>query len=216
MTLLLLHTGCHANNNTILTTSGFPHKKYTCHNSGSGCKKGSRKCISCLFYFYRGIAGKIFILIWIGAGLLTFIIGKPGWHIGASGLIYGLAFFLFFSGILRKYVPLIAISLLVTFLYGGIIWHMFPYFSPANMSWEGHLSGGIMGTLCALAFVNHGPQRPEPFADEKDDDEEEEENPKEEFSNQDLCNASINNVIFAVNNLTEIANRIIPKNLRII
>ena len=50
---------------------------------------------------------------------------------------------------------------------------MFPYFSPTNMSWEGHLSGGIMGTLCAFVFVNHGPQRPEPFADEKDDDEEE-------------------------------------------
>lgn len=49
----------------------------------------------CLFYFYRGIAGKIFILIWLGGGLLTFLIGKPGWHIGASGLIYGLAFFLF-------------------------------------------------------------------------------------------------------------------------
>lgn len=117
----------------------------------------------CLFYFYRGIAGKIFILIWFGGGLLTFLIGKPGWHIGASGLIYGLAFFLFFSGILRKYVPLIAISLLVTFLYGGIIWHMFPYFSPTNMSWEGHLSGGIMGTLCAFVFVNHGPQRPGTF-----------------------------------------------------
>jgi len=130
----------------------------------------------CLFYFYRGIAGKIFILIWFGGGLLTFLIGKPGWHIGASGLIYGLAFFLFFSGILRKYVPLIAISLLVTFLYGGIIWHMFPYFSPTNMSWEGHLSGGIMGTLCAFVFVNHGPQRPEPFADEM----EEEENTEEE------------------------------------
>ena len=69
----------------------------------------------CLFYFYWGIAGKIFILIWLGSGLLTFLIGKPGWHIGASGLIYGFAFFLFFSGILRKYVPLIAISLLVTF-----------------------------------------------------------------------------------------------------
>ena len=75
----------------------------------------------------------------------------------------------FFSGILRKYVPLIAISLLVTFLYGGIILHMFPYFSPANMSWEGHLSGGIMGTLCAFGFLNHGPQRPEPFADETDE-----------------------------------------------
>ena len=127
----------------------------------------------CLFYFYRGIASKIFILIWLGSGLLTFLIGKPGWHIGASGLIYGLAFFLFFSGILRKYVPLVAISLLVTFLYGGIIWNMFPYFSPANMSWEGHLSGGITGTLCAFAFMKHGPQRPEPFADEEETEEEE-------------------------------------------
>ena len=106
----------------------------------------------CLFYFYRGIAGKIFILIWLGGGLLTFLIGKPGWHIGASGLIYGLAFFLFFSGILRKYIPLIAISLLVTFLYGG-----------------------IMGTLCAFVFVNHGPQRPEPFADETEEEENTEE-----------------------------------------
>lgn len=66
-------------------------------------------------------------------------------------------------------------------LYGGIIWHMFPYFSPANMSWEGHLSGGIMGTLCAFGFLNHGPQRPEPFADETD--EEEEESPEEDINN---------------------------------
>ena len=67
---------------------------------------------------------------------------------------------------------IIAISLLVTFLYGGIVWHMFPYFSPAHMSWEGHLSGGIMGILCAFAFVNHGPQRPDPFADENEIEEE--------------------------------------------
>ena len=57
----------------------------------------------CLFYFYRGIAPYIFFIIWIGCGAITFIIGKPGWHIGASGVIYGLAFFLFFSGLLRKY-----------------------------------------------------------------------------------------------------------------
>lgn len=140
----------------------------------------------CLFYFYRGIAGRIFALIWIGSGLLTFLIGKPGWHIGASGLIYGLAFFLFFSGILRKYVPLIAISLLVTFLYGGIIWHMLPYFAPANMSWEGHLSGGIMGTLCAMVFLNHGPQRPDPFADEREDEEYEGYEKNEELENENI------------------------------
>lgn len=49
----------------------------------------------CLFYFYRHIASYIFFVIWIGCGALTFLIGKPGWHIGASGIIYGLAFFLF-------------------------------------------------------------------------------------------------------------------------
>lgn len=56
----------------------------------------------CLFYFYRSIAPSIFLIIWIGCGAITFLIGKPTWHIGASGIIYGLAFFLFFSGLLRK------------------------------------------------------------------------------------------------------------------
>lgn len=110
----------------------------------------------CLFYFYRHIASYIFFAIWIGCGALTFLIGKPGWHIGASGIIYGLAFFLFFSGILRKHVPLIAISLLVTFLYGGLIWNMFPFFAKETTSWEGHLSGAITGTICAIAFRGMG------------------------------------------------------------
>ncbi len=130
----------------------------------------------CLFYFYRHIAPYIFFTIWIGCGLFTFFIGKPGWHIGASGIIYGLAFFLFFSGLLRKYIPLIAISLLVTFLYGGLVWNMLPQFAKVTTSWEGHLSGAIAGTLCALAFIGSGPQRPDPFADEKEEEEENEVN----------------------------------------
>lgn len=128
----------------------------------------------CLFYFYRSIASIIFFAIWIGAGILTFLIGKPGWHIGASGIVYGLAFFLFFSGILRKHIPLIAISLLVTFLYGGLVWNMFPQFAKITTSWEGHLSGAIAGTLCAIGFMNYGPQRSDPFVDEEEEDEGEE------------------------------------------
>lgn len=127
----------------------------------------------CLFYFYRHIAPYIFFSIWIGCGMLTFLIGKPGWHIGASGIIYGLAFFLFFSGILRRHVPLIAIALLVTFLYGGLVWNMFPQFVQTNISWEGHISGAIAGTLSAIGFIRHGPQRPEPFVDEEEEEEEE-------------------------------------------
>lgn len=125
----------------------------------------------CLFYFYRGIASYIFFTLWIGCGLLTFVIGQPGWHVGASGLIYGLAFFLFFSGLLRRHVPLTAISLLVTFLYGGLVWNMFPTFAKATTSWEGHLSGAVAGVVCAVAFMKQGPQRPDPFEEEDEEEE---------------------------------------------
>lgn len=136
----------------------------------------------CLFYFYRHIAPYIFFSIWIGCGMLTFLIGKPGWHIGASGIIYGLAFFLFFSGILRRHVPLIAIALLVTFLYGGLVWNMFPQFVQTNISWEGHISGAIAGTLSAIGFIRHGPQRPEPLVDEEEEEEEIKEEEEEEIT----------------------------------
>jgi membrane associated rhomboid family serine protease len=126
----------------------------------------------CLFYFYKNIASYIFFVIWIGCGIITFLIGKEGWHIGASGIIYGLAFFLFFSGIIRRHIPLIAISLLVTFIYGGLVWNMFPFFAKPSISWEGHLSGAIAGTLCAYAFKSYGPQKPEIVDDDEDASEE--------------------------------------------
>lgn len=140
----------------------------------------------CLFYFYRGIAPLIFFLLWIGCGSLTFLIGKPGWHIGASGLIYGLAFFLFFSGLLRRYIPLIAISLLVTFLYGGLVWQMFPYFTPISTSWEGHLSGAVAGTLFAFAFMNYGPQKPEAFTEEEEEEEDKEGDTEAEITTEGI------------------------------
>lgn len=125
----------------------------------------------CLFYFYRDLGAFILFFIWIVCGLITFVIGKPGWHVGASGIIYGLAFFLFFSGILRRHIPLVAISLLVTFLYGGLVWNMFPYFAKETTSWEGHLSGAVAGTVAALLFRNKGPQKPDPFAGETEEEE---------------------------------------------
>ena len=125
----------------------------------------------CLYYFYQDIASLILITIWLLEGGLTFCIGHPGWHVGASGIIYGLAFFLFFSGLIRKHVPLIAVSLLVTFLYGGLVWNMFPHFAKASTSWEGHLSGAIAGTFCSLLFMQKGPQRIDPFADDVQEEE---------------------------------------------
>jgi len=140
----------------------------------------------CLFYFYRSIAPYIFLILWILSGIFTFIIGKPGWHIGASGIIYSLAFFLFFSGILRKHIPLIAISLLVTFLYGGLVWNMFPFFAKPTTSWEGHLSGAIAGIICAYLFRSYGPQKPKALEDEDgEEDGEENEHEMENWAEED-------------------------------
>lgn len=130
----------------------------------------------CLFYFYKDLAYIVFPIIWISSGFITWCIGRESWHIGASGVIYGLSFFLFFSGIFRKYIPLMAISLLVTFLYGSMVFNMLPVsqWVYENISWEGHLSGAISGLICAVLFRKEGPQKPEsPFAEEDEDEDEE-------------------------------------------
>ena len=125
----------------------------------------------CLYYFYRDLGSLILIFVWVVGGLFTFLIGQPGWHIGASGLIYSLAFFLFFSGFIRQHIPLIAVSLLITFVYGGLVWNMFPTFSTENTSWEGHLSGALAGIFAAILFKNKGPQKKDPFKEENEEDD---------------------------------------------
>jgi membrane associated rhomboid family serine protease len=110
-----------------------------------------------LFYFYRPLGLKIFILIYLLSGVMLWIGGRPGYHIGASGLIYGMAAFLFFSGIIRRYVPLMAISLLIAFLYGSLIWGIFPL--DMRTSWEGHFFGAITGLGLSIVYRKYGPQR---------------------------------------------------------
>mgnify|MGYP006284082485 CR=1 FL=1 len=101
-------------------------------------------------YFYRTIGVKVIFYGLLLSGLLTWLIGRPSYHIGASGLVYVLASFLFFKGLLSKYYRLIAVSLSVVFMYGSFIWGLFPI--KEQMSWEGHLSGFIAGFLFAILF----------------------------------------------------------------
>jgi len=112
-------------------------------------------CIA-TFYFYRPLGYKVFFLTWLMTGIWVWCGGREAYHIGASGIVYGLASFLFFSGALRRSPGLAAVSLIVVFLYGSMIWGIFPFIP--DISWESHLSGGIAGLILAILYRHDGPQ----------------------------------------------------------
>ncbi len=103
-----------------------------------------------IVYFYKRLSLKVIIWGVLISGILTWTIGRPSYHIGASGLIYVLASFIFFKGVFTKHFRLVALSLLVVFIYGGLFWYIFPV--KEGISWEGHLSGFITGLALALIF----------------------------------------------------------------
>jgi membrane associated rhomboid family serine protease len=114
-----------------------------------------------LFYFYRSLAWNVFFLTWLITGFWVWVFARGNAaHIGASGIIYGLASFLIFSGIIRREQNLMIITLLVIFLYGSLIWGVFPQFFPReHISWESHLMGFVSGIILAVWFRKSGPQR---------------------------------------------------------
>jgi len=125
------------------------------------------------FLFYQRITYLILVFGWILSGFFvwtfpyfSFLPNESfGCHIGASGLIYLFVAFLFFSGIIRRNIQLMAISLLIVFLYGSLIWGIFPQELFTNdpnaklISWESHLSGALVGIVLAVIFRNYGPQK---------------------------------------------------------
>lgn len=124
-----------------------------------------------LFYFYAEVALRVLGWTYLASGLLVWFAGRYAWHIGASGLVYGLASFLFFSGIIRKHFRLIALSLLIVFLYGSMVWGMFPRVY-INVSWESHMLGFISGIALSVIYRNEGPGEPVYDWMEEDDEDE--------------------------------------------
>ena len=111
-----------------------------------------------LYYFYRPVATKTLIWVYLMSGVWLWIGGRPNFHIGASGIVYALFGFLFFSGLLRKHLKLMALSMLVVFLYGSLVWGIFPV--DHQISYEGHLFGLLAGIVVAVVYRKQGPQRP--------------------------------------------------------
>ena len=113
-----------------------------------------------LRYFYKEQSFVVLLFGIIFSGLGTWLLGRPSYHIGASGLIYALVSFIFFKGIFTKYYRLVALSFTIVILYGGSVWYMFPNVKE-GISWEGHLAGFIVGL--ALALVLKTPQFSKPI-----------------------------------------------------
>ncbi len=107
-----------------------------------------------LFYFYRDVALRVLLIGFVLTGFFTWLIARESYHIGASGIVYLLFSFVFFSGIIKKHYRLVATSLVVIFLYGSMVWYILPI--KTNISWEGHLSGFLMGFILAILYRKKG------------------------------------------------------------
>ena len=126
-----------------------------------------------LYYCYPTLANRVLLITYLASGLITWCIGDPdSIHIGASALVYGLNLFLIVSGFIRGNRMLIVISLIMVFLYGSFIWGMIPSLAiPQNISWEGHLSGALIGIVLAIFLRKEGPQKEVHHWDDDDDDD---------------------------------------------
>ncbi len=117
-----------------------------------------------LLYFYRGVGLQVLLLSWVGSGVLLWMSGASGNHIGLSGVIYALAAFLFVSGIIRGISTLMRVALVVVFLYGSIVWGVLPI--EQGVSWQGHLAGACTGAMLAVTLRHKGPRPAQPEMDE--------------------------------------------------
>ncbi len=122
-----------------------------------------------LFYANTNSSFRVFFTVYIFSNVLVWIFGREAYHIGASGVVYGLVAFLFFVGLFRRDSKSIGLSLVVTFMYGGLVWGVLP--TDPKISFEAHLSGAVVGIIAAILFRNRDPM-PEKYQWEEDETDE--------------------------------------------
>lgn len=120
-----------------------------------------------IFYFYPKAAYKVFAFVYFCTGILVWLFAREVYHIGASGIVYAFVSYLFFSGIFRRDNKSITLSLIVVFLYGGLVWGVLPGLE--GISWESHLFGAITGIIAAFVFRKSDPIKHYDWEDEESD-----------------------------------------------
>ena len=128
--------------------------------------------LTLLLYAYPRSALAVLALIYLGSGAGVWLFGRESYHFGASGITHGLMFYIFTSGILRRDRLSIALSMIVFFLYGSMIWSIFP--QEPGVSFESHFFGAAAGVLGAFLFSRRDPMPEEKHYEWEDEDREEE------------------------------------------
>ncbi|MEM6642166.1 MAG: rhomboid family intramembrane serine protease [Bacteroidota bacterium] len=111
-----------------------------------------------VYFFYPTIASRVFFYSYFFTNVLVWAFGRPYLHIGASGLIYGLAAFLIFFGLFKRNFKSVLISLVIVLGYGGMIYGILPY--NERVSWESHLMGAIVGFVAAFTLSRNKKNQP--------------------------------------------------------
>lgn len=126
--------------------------------------------LTALLYGYPRSAGIVIAVIYVGSGLGVWLFGREAYHLGASGLTFGLLFFVFGAGVLRRDRRAIALALLVSFLYGGMLSGLVP--GKPEVSFESHVAGAVLGAILAVLLRYWDPPPPRKRYDWEDETEE--------------------------------------------
>ena len=128
-------------------------------------------CLLIIFYFYNRVAWQSVIWIYFLAGLSVWVLARQVYHVGASGVVYGLVAFIFWIGMFRRNPKSIALALIVAFYYGGMMYGVLPV--QEGVSWESHLYGALAGVLVSFIYKNQLEPDEEKEKSPWDDEEEE-------------------------------------------
>lgn len=111
-----------------------------------------------LLYAYPRSARLVIPVVYFGSGIGVWLFARSAWHIGASGLTFGVMFFVLTIGVLRWETRSIALALVVFLLYGGMIWGVVP--GDPSVSFESHLAGALLGVTLAVLLRKYDPASP--------------------------------------------------------
>ena len=103
-----------------------------------------------MMYLYPQSALRVLPAIYFGPGVAVWLFAGGSSHIGASGLVYGLVAYILVAGLIRRDRRAIAASLLISFMYGALVWGVLPI--RIGISWQTHLAAALIGAGLAIAL----------------------------------------------------------------